>query len=381
MIVIDRRRSRRACAASTAAAARSSPSARSTACTSATRRCCASCAISPTRAASTACAHLRPAPGRGRAARVGAEAAHDARPEARAARSDRRPRRVPRAALRRGAQQGAGRGLRARGARRAAPRAARGRRRRLPLRLPPPRRRAAAQRMGAELGFEVLGLGLVARRSDGRRPIYSSTAHPRAARRRRRRGAAALLGRPHEVRGAVVERRPAGPRARLPDRQRRGARALCLPADGVYAGTYVGADGVERRRDLARAPARRSTRSRAVAARGVRARLRRRPLRRRPHGPLPWHGSGARSASTPSRPGRADASCDVDGDPPAPRPERTGGSPPRSWRSGTRPVTSVTSRLSRARKFYSAHARQAATITENRLHDTDTGSPRCRLRC
>ncbi len=59
-------------------------------------------------------------------------------------------------------------------------------------------------------------------------------------------GAAALLGRPHEVRGTVERRRPARPRARLPDRQRRGARrrSACPPTASTPG--FVGADGVER---------------------------------------------------------------------------------------------------------------------------------------
>ena len=55
---------------------------------------------------------------------------------------------------------------------------------------------------------------------------------------------------------------------------------ICLPADGIYAGTFVGADGVER--PAAISLGRRPTfyeDADAVAARGVRARLRRRPLR------------------------------------------------------------------------------------------------------
>ena len=37
--------------------------------------------------------------------------------------------------------------------------------------------------------------------------------------------------------------RPAGPAARLPHGQRRGAQQICLPADGVYAGWYERPDG------------------------------------------------------------------------------------------------------------------------------------------
>jgi riboflavin kinase/FMN adenylyltransferase len=107
------------------------------------------------------------------------------------------------------------------------------------------------QRMGADLGFEVLGLGLVASpdgtvAADAALP-YSSTRVRALLAQADVRGAADILGRPHEVRG-VVEHGDGRGRALLgfptanvavPDR-------ICLPADGVYAGTYLAADGVER---------------------------------------------------------------------------------------------------------------------------------------
>ena len=80
---------------------------------------------------------------------------------------------------------------------------------------------------------------------------------PRAGRGRPRAGRHAMLGRPHEVRGIVAHGDAAGPRARVPDRQRVGARRHPAP----------------RRRDLrrlVRAPRRRAcTRrpSRSVAGR------------------------------------------------------------------------------------------------------------------
>ena len=94
-------------------------------------------------------------------------------------------------------------------------------------------------------------------------------------------GAAAILGRP--ARGArhassTATRAGASSASRPPTS--RCPSAVCLPADGVYAGTFIGADGVERpaaislgrRPDVLR-------RRRDAAARGVPARLRRRPLR------------------------------------------------------------------------------------------------------
>ena len=180
--------------------------------------------------------HLRPPPRRGRAARVGAEAPHDARAEARAARRDRLPRRVLSCS-------------------RSTRRAARSRRRTSCARCSSSglgarlvvvgadfhfgHRRGGnvplLERMGAELGFEVLGLGLVRRR--GRRragTLVLVDRDPRAARRGRRR------------RGGAPHARPAarGARDRSSDGDQRGRELgfptanvavperICLPADG-----------------------------------------------------------------------------------------------------------------------------------------------------
>jgi riboflavin kinase/FMN adenylyltransferase len=99
------------------------------------------------------------------------------------------------------------------------------------------------RRMGDDLGFEVVGLDLV---SDGP-AVYSST----LVRQRLAEGAveqaAELLGRPHEVRGRVVEGDGRG-RELLGFATANVAVApeTCLPAPGIYAGTFRGADGVER---------------------------------------------------------------------------------------------------------------------------------------
>ena len=106
---------------------------------------------------------------------------------------------------------------------------------------------ALLQHMGAELGFEVLGLGLVAPPSgdaDGTRRTRRPGSASCSARRRRRRGRD--LGRPHEVRGVGRARRRRGRELGFPTANVARARRICLPADGVYAGTFVGADGVER---------------------------------------------------------------------------------------------------------------------------------------
>ena len=180
--------------------------------------------------------HLRPPPGRGRAARLRAEAAHHARAEARAARRDRLPR--PRASCCTSTRRAAG----------SRPRTSCGRCWSTP-RTPgvivvgadfhfgqaPRRRRRAAPAHGC--GARLRGARGRAR-GRARRHDLLVDRHPRAARRGRRRAAAALLGRPHEVRGTVVEGdRAAGSSGSPPPTWRCPARC-CLPADGIYAG-YV----------------------------------------------------------------------------------------------------------------------------------------------
>ncbi|MGQ0803070.1 MAG: bifunctional riboflavin kinase/FAD synthetase [Actinomycetota bacterium] len=105
---------------------------------------------------------------------------------------------------------------------------------------------ALLERMGAEFGFGVVGLGLVAADEDPSGEPYSSTRIRELLGIGEVAAAARLLGRPHEVRGTVEigDRRGRDlgyPTANLavPDR-------ICLPADGVYAGTLVDGDGAER---------------------------------------------------------------------------------------------------------------------------------------
>jgi riboflavin kinase/FMN adenylyltransferase len=103
------------------------------------------------------------------------------------------------------------------------------------------------ERMGAEYGFEVLGLGLVAVEGDATGVPYSSTRIRELLAKGDVAEAARLLGRPHEVRGVVERGDQRGaehlgfPTANLTVPER-----ICLPADGVYAGTFVAEDGVER---------------------------------------------------------------------------------------------------------------------------------------
>lgn len=97
------------------------------------------------------------------------------------------------------------------------------------------------QRMGVELGFEVLGLGLVAS-PDGSSAAagslpYSSTRARTLLAAGDVEGAAAILGRPHAVRG-TVELDEGRPWLIVPNR-------VCLPAPGAYrsdAGVAVVAD-------------------------------------------------------------------------------------------------------------------------------------------
>jgi riboflavin kinase/FMN adenylyltransferase len=103
---------------------------------------------------------------------------------------------------------------------------------------------ALLQQMGAELGFEVLGVGLEAAPGG---TIYSSTRIRELLADGDVAGAAALLGRPHEVRGTVVEGDRRGRELGYPTANVAVPGRCCLPADGIYAGTFTGADGVERK--------------------------------------------------------------------------------------------------------------------------------------
>jgi riboflavin kinase/FMN adenylyltransferase len=107
---------------------------------------------------------------------------------------------------------------------------------------------ALLQRMGAELGFEVLGVGLEAAPASSEQggTIYSSTRIRELLAAGDVVRAAELLGRPHEVRGVVVEGDRRGRELGYPTANVAVPNRCCLPADGIYAGIFVGADGVER---------------------------------------------------------------------------------------------------------------------------------------
>jgi riboflavin kinase/FMN adenylyltransferase len=102
------------------------------------------------------------------------------------------------------------------------------------------------ERMGAELGFEVLGLGLVAVDGDTTGVPYSSTRIRELLAKGDVAEAARLLGRPHEVRGVVERGDQRGEHLGMPTANLAVPERICLPADGVYAGTFVAEDGVER---------------------------------------------------------------------------------------------------------------------------------------
>jgi len=99
------------------------------------------------------------------------------------------------------------------------------------------------ERMGAEHGFEVLGVGLEA---GGDGAIYSSTGIRELLAEGDVAGAALQLGRPYELRGPVIDGDHRGRKLGFPTANVAVSRRMCMPADGIYAGTLVAADGVER---------------------------------------------------------------------------------------------------------------------------------------
>jgi riboflavin kinase/FMN adenylyltransferase len=105
------------------------------------------------------------------------------------------------------------------------------------------------EQMGGEMGFEVLGLGLVPIEGQASGLPYSSTEIRRLLGEGKVAQAAALYARPprpHEVRGTVETGDRRGRELGFPTANVAVPARTCLPADGIYAGTYVGPDGVER---------------------------------------------------------------------------------------------------------------------------------------
>jgi riboflavin kinase/FMN adenylyltransferase len=95
---------------------------------------------------------------------------------------------------------------------------------------------ALLQDMGGQLGFDVLGLRLV---TDATKTVYSSTRVRELLGEGDVAAAAVLLGRPHEVRGVVVEGDRRGRELGFPTANVAVPGEICLPADGIYAGWYL----------------------------------------------------------------------------------------------------------------------------------------------
>ncbi|HEY3832741.1 MAG TPA: bifunctional riboflavin kinase/FAD synthetase [Acidimicrobiia bacterium] len=102
---------------------------------------------------------------------------------------------------------------------------------------------AMLEAVGAQLGFEVIGLGLVADSPGG--PAYSSTRARHLLAAGDADGACEVLGRPHAVRGVVEEGDHRGRELGFPTANMAVPARICLPADGVYAGTVLTPDGRE----------------------------------------------------------------------------------------------------------------------------------------
>ena len=101
---------------------------------------------------------------------------------------------------------------------------------------------ALLDELGTELGFEAIGTNLVAAEHE----VISSTRIRACLAAGDVRTAAELLGRPHELRGVVVQGDQRGRTLGFPTANVALPAELALPADGIYAGTFIGADGVER---------------------------------------------------------------------------------------------------------------------------------------
>jgi len=101
---------------------------------------------------------------------------------------------------------------------------------------------ALLRTLGAEHGFEVTPLQLLAR-SDGVDEPVSSTAIRRAMAGGAVEVAAALLGRPFQARGVVVRGDQRGRLLGFPTANVEVPNHVCLPADGVYAGWYLRPEG------------------------------------------------------------------------------------------------------------------------------------------
>lgn len=102
---------------------------------------------------------------------------------------------------------------------------------------------ALLEEMGKDLGFEVLGLGLVAPEGDPNSEPFSSTQVRNALANGDVDIAARLLGHSHVVRGTVVRGDQRGRELGFPTANVAVPEEICLPADGIYAGEFAGSDG------------------------------------------------------------------------------------------------------------------------------------------
>jgi riboflavin kinase/FMN adenylyltransferase len=94
--------------------------------------------------------------------------------------------------------------------------------------------------LGKVHGFEVIGVGLT---PDESAPVSSTRIRSLVAAGDVV-GAAALLGRPHEVRGTVIHGDGrGGPELGFPTANLEVSTEIALPADGIYAGHYTRPDG------------------------------------------------------------------------------------------------------------------------------------------
>jgi riboflavin kinase/FMN adenylyltransferase len=104
---------------------------------------------------------------------------------------------------------------------------------------------ALLNHLGADLGFDVHGMALVAADGTpgGDEQRVSSTAIRRALVAGEVEAAADMLGRPHEVRGLVHQGDQRGRELGFPTANVAVPGSILLPADGIYAGWFVRADG------------------------------------------------------------------------------------------------------------------------------------------
>jgi riboflavin kinase/FMN adenylyltransferase len=113
---------------------------------------------------------------------------------------------------------------------------------------------ALLRELGQVHGFEVVGVALT---DDVEAPVSSTRIRSLVAAGDVE-GAAALLGRPHEVRGTVVRGDGrGGPELGFPTANVAVSSDIALPADGIYAGYYTRPDGT--RHDAAISVGRRPT--------------------------------------------------------------------------------------------------------------------------